>query len=156
MEQPVDILRGFFQAFFKVDQETWSGFLAGWPGLPGNIYHETWNRRLQFCLNLFVKMQNPVKAAMVLYSIKYTSQYGPGTLIRSLTPDFLFGSGPQTFKSVKLPDQLGDFEAKEEAKNMMQKFVPSAGEHFVTKMDLKIDVEIREEEPSGYPAPFNS
>lgn len=159
MEQPVDKLRGFFQAFFMVDQDTWSGFLAGWPGLPGNIHHETWDRRLKFCLDLFFKMQNPVKAAMVLYSIKYTSQYGPGTLIRSLTPDFLFGSGPKVFKAEKLPDQLGDIEVKSEARKMMLEFVPTAGEHFVTKMDsvkeVVAEVEIREE-VSAYPAPFNS
>jgi lycopene beta-cyclase len=36
MNQKVDILRGFFAAFFQLDAETWSGFLAGWPGLPGD------------------------------------------------------------------------------------------------------------------------
>jgi hypothetical protein len=35
MEQTVDKLRGFFKAFFEVDEAVWSGFLAGWPGLPG-------------------------------------------------------------------------------------------------------------------------
>ena len=60
MEQKVDILRGFFQAFFMLEGEVWGGFLAGWPGLPGNIHHESWNRRLVFALSLFLKMNNKV------------------------------------------------------------------------------------------------
>jgi lycopene beta-cyclase len=82
MEQTVEKLRGFFKAFFEVDEAVWSGFLAGWPGLPGNIHHETWDNRLKFCLNLFIKMEPAVRLAMVLYSIQYTAKYGPGTLIR--------------------------------------------------------------------------
>ena len=164
MEQSVEKLRGFFLAFFSVDEDTWAGFLAGWPGLPGNYNHETWDRRLKFCLNLFSKMPNSVRAAMVLYSIKYTAQYGPGTLIRSLTPDFLFGSGPSEHKSVKLPENLGDNEAKVEAKNMMKEFVPSAGEHSLKAKESKVEIkseiksEIKEEVGvggGGYPAPFN-
>ena len=60
MEQNVDILRGFFQAFFSLEGAVWGGFLAGWPGLPGNIHHESWNRRLVFALSLFLKMNNKV------------------------------------------------------------------------------------------------
>jgi lycopene beta-cyclase len=102
MEQHVELLRGFFIAFFAIDNEVlviathtvflpflavvslppfprslsscacsllcsscaitqvWGGFLAGWPGLPGNVHHETWNRRLVFALSLFLKMNNKV------------------------------------------------------------------------------------------------
>jgi lycopene beta-cyclase len=67
MQQPVEKLRGFFSAFFAVEQPVWSGFLAGWPGLPNNKYHETWSARLSFALNLFVKMPPTVGLAMVLY-----------------------------------------------------------------------------------------
>ena len=156
MEQPVDKLRGFFQAFFALEQDVWSGFLAGWPGLPGNSYHETWDRRFSFCLDLFFKMKNPVKAAMVLYSIQYTAKYGPGTLVRSLTPDFLFGSGPGKYEWKAMPEQLGDFDAKTEAKNMMKAFVPTAGEHSSLKSEtIEVKVE-KKEELLAYPAPFNS
>jgi hypothetical protein len=31
MQQPVESLRGFFSAFFAVDQAVWAGFLAGNP-----------------------------------------------------------------------------------------------------------------------------
>ena len=53
--QPVEKLRGFFDAFFQLEAAQWGGFLAGWPGLPGNEYHDSWNKRLQFGLSLFVK-----------------------------------------------------------------------------------------------------
>ena len=131
MEQKVGNIRGFFDAFFQIDQDSWSGFLAGWPGLPGNVHHETWNNRLKFALSMFFKMQNPVRAAMVLYAISYTFKYGPGTLLRSLTPDFLFGSGPTENKWSEMPEQLGDDAAKTEAKIMMGSFVPTAGENFM-------------------------
>jgi len=138
MAQPVDVLRGFFSAFFQVETLVWGGFLAGWPGLPGNVNHETWHARLGFALNLFLKMPNEVRVAMILYSIGYTAQYGPNTLLRSLTPDILFGSGPeawelpgglreemqiaQAIRNDAVPDNVGDVEAKEEAKKLMADF----------------------------------
>ena len=164
MEQKVGNIRGFFDAFFQIDQDSWSGFLAGWPGLPGNIHHETWNNRLKFALSMFFKMQNPVRAAMVLYAITYTFKYGPGTLLRSLTPDFLFGSGPTEYKWSEMSEQLGDDAAKTEAKIMMGSFVPTAGENF---MHAKADSIIIKEEATtvksvavkgdalAYPSPFN-
>ena len=65
LNQPVDKIRGFFDAFFALDIPVWGGFLAGWPGLPGNEYHETWSARLGFALSLFTKMPNDVRLAMV-------------------------------------------------------------------------------------------
>mmetsp|Transcript_6097 Transcript_6097/g.13101 ORF Transcript_6097/g.13101 Transcript_6097/m.13101 type:complete len:111 (+) Transcript_6097:2-334(+) len=75
---------------------------------------------------------------MILYSIGYTAQYGPNTLLRSLTPDILFGSGPeawelpgglreemqiaQAIRNDAVPDNVGDVEAKEEAKKLMADF----------------------------------
>ena len=170
MEQHVGNIRGFFDAFFQIDQDSWSGFLAGWPGLPGNIHHETWNNRLKFALSMFFKMQNPVRASMILYAITYTFKYGPGTLLRSLTPDFIFGSGPAEYKWAEMSDKLGDDEAKTEAKIMMGGFVPTAGEHYlhgkleaivvedaITTTDVlhKKDAVVREDAFS-YPSPFNS
>jgi len=126
MQQPVDKLRGFFQAFFATELPVWAGFLAGWPGLPGNKYHETWNARLGFALSLFTKMPNDVRLAMILYSITHTLEYGPNTLLRSLTPTFVLGAGPSD--PVWKPPQtiFGDEPAKEEARLMMRAFNPSA------------------------------
>ena len=168
MEQHVGNIRGFFDAFFQIDQDSWSGFLAGWPGLPGNIHHETWNNRLKFALSMFFKMQNPVRASMILYAITYTFKYGPGTLLRSLTPDFLFGSGPTEYKWSEMSQQLGDSEAKTEARIMMGNFVPTAGEHYVheaidvivkeeavtSDIILKKDAVVKED-TLAYPSPFN-
>ena len=74
MEQHVDILRGFFQAFFSLDEAVWGGFLAGWPGLPGNIHHESWNRRLVFALSLFLKMNNKVPLTLMIDHIAICHQ----------------------------------------------------------------------------------
>ena len=93
MRQSVTQLRGFFSAFFSVDQEVWSGFLAGWPGLPGNHHHDTWNARFKFCLDLFLKMPNPIRFAIVSYAVIYTLENGPNNLLRSLLP--LLGTGPK-------------------------------------------------------------
>lgn len=85
MDQRVENLRGFFIAFFSLSQPVWSGnrlnclvtkpsinilherlgFLAGWPGLPNNEYHDRWDRRLRFALELFVKMPAVVAFTMV-------------------------------------------------------------------------------------------
>ena len=116
MEQEVAILRGFFQAFFALENEVWHGFLAGWPGLPGNTHHETWNRRLVFALSLFLKMNNQVRLTMMLYAVRYTLEYGPGTLLRSLTPGVLFGAGPPDAVWQEAAAVVGDEEAKREAR----------------------------------------
>ena len=56
MAQPVESLRGFFSAFFKLETILWGGFLAGWPGLPGNEFHDSWEKRLGFGVNLDVDL----------------------------------------------------------------------------------------------------
>jgi lycopene beta-cyclase len=147
MEQPVDKLRGFFSAFFACKQVVWGGFLAGWPGLPGNSYHKTWSARLSFALELFFKMPPDVGLSMVLYSIMYTVKFGPNTLLRSLTPAFLFGAGPSDSVYSDLPETLGDTAAKIEARNMMKAFTPTAKVTYNKKEPEKVD--------STYPAPFN-
>jgi len=128
MEQPVSSLRGFFTAFFQLELLVWGGFLAGWPGLPGNEYHETWNARLKFALGMFSKMPNSTRLAMILFAIRYTFKYGPNTLLRSLTPPwFFFGAGPPDPAPYKDPKQLpvGDEDAKNEARKMLKDFKPS-------------------------------
>ncbi len=124
MAQSVDLLRGFFSAFFAVEQPVWSGFLAGWPGLPNNHYHETWAARMAFALKLFTKMPIRVKLTMMLFAINHTLQFGPNTLLRSLLPDFLFGSivedSEEHLKSTQ--HSMGDMLAKNEARDMIKNF----------------------------------
>lgn len=128
MAQHVKLLRGFFSAFFALPQPMWAGFLAGWPGLPGNEYHESWNRRITFALSLFFKMPTEVQLTLMLYAVTYTFQNGPNVLLRSVTPPFLFGSGPKE-PVYTPPDQpIGDVEAKEEARRLMKSFKPTIEE----------------------------
>ena len=108
---------------------------------------------------MFMKMKNPVRVAMVLYAIKYTIHFGPGTLLRSLTPDFLFGSGPAEYVWEEMPAKLGDDAAKVEAKSMMKAFTPTAGENGVEaeKPSMMVEKSVQvKEEALVYPAPFNS
>ena len=118
MAQPVERLRGFFAAFFALDTIVWGGFLAGWPGLPGNEYHESWNRRLSFALPLFYYMPTEVKVAMVLYAVRFSFENGPALLRSFATP--LFGEGPEPFVPLGVDREpnvyiTGDAAAKEEA-----------------------------------------
>ena len=106
-------------------------------------------RRLQVCLVVVITrpglrallrpenfhgMPNDVRLAMVLYSVKYTLEYGPGTLLRSISPPLVLGTGPADINSVEEYYQqptvastrrLGDVKAKHEARDMMKQFVPS-------------------------------
>eukprot|EP00595_Chromulina_sp_UTEXLB2642_P000591 CAMPEP_0196766672 /NCGR_PEP_ID=MMETSP1095-20130614/28448_1 /TAXON_ID=96789 ORGANISM="Chromulina nebulosa, Strain UTEXLB2642" /NCGR_SAMPLE_ID=MMETSP1095 /ASSEMBLY_ACC=CAM_ASM_000446 /LENGTH=312 /DNA_ID=CAMNT_0042130047 /DNA_START=682 /DNA_END=1616 /DNA_ORIENTATION=- len=125
MEQYVENLRGFFIAFFAIKQPIWSGFLAGYPGLPNNHHHDSWLSRLNFALSMFFQMPWSVRIAMILFSITHTIQYGPNTLLRSLTPSNLFGDGPEDV-NIQLDSVLGDNEAKQEARSMISQFTPSA------------------------------
>jgi len=127
MRQPVTVLRGFFSAFFAVDQPVWSGFLAGYPGLPYNEYHETATARLSFAIGLFLKMPNDVRLAMMLYAVQYSFEFGPNVLLRSLLP-ILFGPGPPNNSEWKLPTpaaEFGDPTAKAEARRLIASFTPS-------------------------------
>jgi hypothetical protein len=63
---------------------------------------------------------------MMLYATVNTIQNGPGTLIRSLTPGFIFGAGPEDPHWEPPAVTLGDESAKEEARRMMKEFVPTA------------------------------
>ena len=56
----------------------------------------------------------------MLYAVKYTLEYGPGTLLRSLTPGILFGAGPPDYQSseeqglgVQGTAVVGDEDAKQ-------------------------------------------
>jgi len=151
MEQPVASLRGFFIAFFQLDLPVWGGFLAGWPGLPGNEFHETWDARLKFALQMFTKMPNATRLAMMLYAIRYSLAYGPNTLLRSLTPSwFLFGAGPADPAPHKGPAAtMGDEDAKSEARRMMKAFSPTG------IFDEEVQKQRASNLVSSLPAPFN-
>lgn len=123
--QPVEKLRGFFDAFFKLDEAQWGGFLAGWPGLPGNEYHDQWNKRLQFGVSLFVKMPPQVQLSLMVYAVSFSWEYGSNLLRSFLTP--LFGSDDTLYPSeygsldkfIAIYRQ-GDMTAKREALDMLQ------------------------------------
>lgn len=171
MDQPVRILRGFFSAFFSLDIPTWAGFLAGWPGLPHNALHETWAARLHFAFAMFLRMPNDVRVAIMGHAIRYTMHYGPKNLLRSLSPEGVFGSYPPDPIWQAPEVVLGVPEAKEEAREMMRQFVPSeatwnqsyGGENTHVNMELTDEVihSKTDTTTSGnphvntFPAPFN-
>lgn len=116
MKQNVIGLRGFFDGFFRLPQEMWAGFLAGWPGLPNNEQHETWYARMLFGVTFLTKLPAKVATDMFLSIITYSLS---GTsLLQSVTP--FFGE-PLGYKFIKGSDKPGDIAAKAEAKQMMSK-----------------------------------
>ena len=129
-DQPVEILRGFFGAFFALRGEVWGGFLAGWPGLPGNEHHATWSARLRFGVEIFVKFPPKVLAAFVGYLASFTATYGPLVLRSIFTPVFELGGGapadeadaPLRARRQRARDVYvtGDAAAKREAVEMLR------------------------------------
>jgi len=116
MKQKVDGLRGFFDGFFRVSLELWSGFLAGRPGLPNNNCHDSWFARMGFGLLFIIKLPPPVAAGMFLSIVK--SCISGIDLMQSVTP--LFGN-PPGYNYVDQSGERGDLAAKNEAKNMIEK-----------------------------------
>jgi len=162
-DQPVDRLRGFFDAFFQLDTAVWGGFLAGWPGLPGNEFHDVWHKRLAFGLNLFVRFPPVVAFSMMVYAVTFTIEYGP-TLLRSFaTP--LFGSDyPAPLDRRSRQDRLtstyvtGDVAAKREALGMLgagngeaspQVAAAATGQEAAAAVDRVADAPIAAEETVG-------
>jgi len=92
--QPVEILRGFFSAFFALEMDVWGGFLAGWPGLPGNANHATFLARIKFGISIALQFPPKVAAVFVGYLAKFTVEYGPLILRSIFTPVFEIGVGP--------------------------------------------------------------
>mmetsp|Transcript_11469 Transcript_11469/g.15914 ORF Transcript_11469/g.15914 Transcript_11469/m.15914 type:complete len:643 (-) Transcript_11469:121-2049(-) len=115
MKQNVEGLRGFFDGFFRLPLELWGGFLAGWPGLPNNVNHETWNARLWFGLSFVSKL--PLKVAVDMFTsiVAYSITNFPD-LVQSVTP--LMGE-PEDYIHVEKPELMGDVAAKAEAKRMI-------------------------------------
>lgn len=120
----------------------------------GNEFHESWSARLSFALEMFVKMPNDTRIAMILYSIKYTLKYGPNVLLRSLLPSFFLGAGPADTPYKLFPDAIGDVSAKTEARTMMRSFVPTAKVTYNRKEEEVVE-EKELASAAPYPAPFN-
>jgi hypothetical protein len=57
--------------------QVWGGFLAGWPGLPGNENHATYAARLRFGISIFLKFPAKVATTFVAYLATFTARYGP-------------------------------------------------------------------------------
>ena len=112
-------LRGWFTAFFQLPTDVWSGFLAGWPGLPGNTNHESRLSRLLFGLDMFRRLPPPVALKLTTFLLKFSLSDGD-TLLRSVTP--FFGDGDASFPvaSVSFDDDssfdrpIGDAVVKNE------------------------------------------
>jgi lycopene beta-cyclase len=167
MEQQVGVLRGFFTAFFSLDKETWGGFLAGWPGLPHNELHATWDARLRFAMAMFAQMPNDVRMALVRHAVQYTWQYGPNTLLRSLAPS-VAGSKDISESERKYSAQRPAVEerdvpdVKEEARRMMKAFVPTLFEEQTQRDGVKREAIVTGavapdpvRSAGSYPSPFN-
>ena len=116
MKQNVEGLRGFFDGFFRLPVEMWGGFLAGWPGLPNNVKHESWDARLLFGLSFVAKLPLPVAVDMFLSIVTYSLRQGL-PLLQSVTP--LFGE-PESYEYVERPKNQGDVAAKNEARKMIE------------------------------------
>jgi len=93
--QSVEILRGFFGAFFALPMDVWGGFLAGWPGLPGNDNHATFLARIRFGITIALQFPPKVAAIFVGYLATFTAEYGPLILKSIFTPVFQIGVGAQ-------------------------------------------------------------
>jgi lycopene beta-cyclase len=116
MKQNVVGLRGFFDGFFKLPIELWGGFLAGWPGLPNNEYHESWYARMWYGLNFIVRIPPPVALDMVGSIVSYIVDDGL-PLAQSVTPFLL---EPSSYETKPNTDGVGDVAAKMEARGMLQ------------------------------------
>lgn len=116
MKQNVIGLRGFFDGFFRLPQEQWAGFLAGWPGLPNNVNHETWYARMWFGVSFLTKLPPSVAWDMLSSIILYSLKPGGSALLQSVTP--LFGK-PIGYEYIEAKEQVGDVAVKKEGKDMM-------------------------------------
>lgn len=87
MTLDAEALRGWFDGFFRLPPPVWSGFLAGWDGLPGNEHHDTRAKRLWFGISLIPKLPPLVALKLAGFLAAYTLERGPA-LMRSVTPFF--------------------------------------------------------------------
>jgi lycopene beta-cyclase len=116
MKQNVAGLRGFFDAFFRLPMGMWSGFLAGWPGLPHHEFHNSWYARMWYGLNFVVRLPPSVAFDMFTNIVSYSLNEGV-SLPQSVTP--LLGE-PRSYRYKPNLDGIGDVAAKNEARRMIQ------------------------------------
>ena len=116
MKQNVVGLRGFFDGFFKLPLELWAGFLAGWPGLPNNEKHESWNARIWFGINFLARLPPQVALDMVASIVQYSLATG-APLVQSVTP-FLGAPPSYEYRDFGM-ETVGDQRAKAEAKRLI-------------------------------------
>lgn len=155
MRQNVHKLRSFFNAFFALDQKLWSGFLAGWPGLPNNQYHDSWDKRFLFALSLLSKLPIHVSMDMIVHALRYTVEHGPYSVLRSLLPPLLFGNAPRLVEYERDygHKEVGDVAAKEEARWMMQQF--QHHHRHATPSSVTSPASTSSNSHSPFPAPFD-
>ena len=90
------------------------------PTLPGNEFHDRWDKRLKFGLSLFVRFPPPVALALMLYAARFSVEYGPALFRSFISP--LFGEmsptrlGRESARGVYVS---GDMGAKREALKMI-------------------------------------
>eukprot|EP00904_Undaria_pinnatifida_P007489 jgi/Undpi1/3870/HiC_scaffold_16.g07238.m1 len=83
MAQQAPVLRGFFNGFFKLPTSLWAGFLSGYPNLPYNELHQTWQGRFGFGVQFFLKLAPAVQFQLALAGALNGWQYG---LISAVSP----------------------------------------------------------------------
>lgn len=105
----------------------WGGFLAGWPGLPGNEHHATYKARLLFGVQIFLKFPPKVALTFVSYLVPYTLDYGPQILRSIFLPVFELGPGAPVDVGLAARRERaravyveGDAAAKREAVEMLR------------------------------------
>lgn len=154
MRQNVHKIRAFFSAFFALDQKLWSGFLAGWPGLPNNQYHDSWDKRVLFALGMLSKLPVQVSLEMIAHALRYTVEHGPYSVLRSLLPPVLFGNSPRLVdydRAYGHSEVVGDMAAKEEARWMMKQFQHRSQTNQPDQSPQSTSLS----GPSPFPAPFD-
>ncbi|KAJ8613603.1 hypothetical protein CTAYLR_006140 [Chrysophaeum taylorii] len=113
-------LRGWFNAFFALPQDVWAGFLAFWPGLPGNHHHETRLGRLGFGLKMFFNLPPQIAIKLVSFIAFFSITRG-STLLQSVVP--FFGDGDDVFQPLRDPARpyrdLGDLPIKAEIRHFL-------------------------------------
>ena len=115
MKQNVEGLRGFFDGFFRLPLGMWSGFLAGWPGLPDNNCHDSWPARMWYGIVFILKIPLPVAVDMLSSIVSY-SVLENRSLLQSVTP--FFGQ-PDSYEYKVNTDIVGDVAVKAEARKMI-------------------------------------
>lgn len=141
MKQTVVGLRGFFNGFFQLPLELWAGFLAGWPGLPNNNRHESWQARIWFGINFLTRLPAQVALEMIAAIVGYSLAEG-APLPQSVTP-FLGAPPSYEYKDFAM-ETVGDPKAKAEAKRLIMtskitELVPPAFDEAVVELVVDDD-----------------